>query len=412
MRYLSRSRPKIALSRKVREDDKGTMQDLPGSADEAAQDASASIDAPLRNLVFVSFSHADVSWLKRLRTHLKPFERQGIIEVWDDQQIQTGAHWQEEIGSALARARVAVLLVSPDFLASDFIAEHELPRLLDATPDVTVVWIPVRPSNYTATDIGRYQAALDPKRSLAEMNEAEADRALVLATTMIEQAFRAGNTAVSPDINRRWRPWSGRRKVLSAVMAITTSMAVILAILSWPGPWSRADKAVTPVMTQSPPSTSAPIAPIATKSLPTLSDPTVARGDAGAPTKPTKGKERASRSEPDQAKRTAHQPPCTSANIDACKLLCRKNDPDCLKMAQFLEGRDPEQQKQAADLYEVACGEAHNGLACLRLARSYACGIGRHRNPQEARVILRNHCHEWRDDSLCLQDGAKCFEIP
>jgi len=146
--------------------------------------------ATARDLVFVSYSRKDAFWLKRLRTHLKPYERKGSLEVWDDQRIQTGARWIEEIKTALGRARVAVLLVSPDYLASDFIAEHELPNLLSREKDLRVVWIPVRPSTFATTEIGKYQAALDPARSLAEMNEAEADRALALVTIKIELALR------------------------------------------------------------------------------------------------------------------------------------------------------------------------------------------------------------------------------
>lgn len=156
--------------------------------------------ATVRNLVFVSYSHADALWLSRLKIHLKPLERRGAIEVWDDQRLRVGVRWRDEIKTALRRARVAVLLVSPDFLASDFIADHELPPLLRSEKDLTVIWIPVRPSNFQATEIGNYQAALDPGRTLAEMNEAEADRALVAATSLIARAFTADPSTDAPTI--------------------------------------------------------------------------------------------------------------------------------------------------------------------------------------------------------------------
>lgn len=82
---------------------------------------------PERDQVFVSYSHKDKKWLNRLRVHLAPLERDGLLTVWDDTSINPGANWKKAIREALRAARVAVVLVSADFMASEFIARNELP---------------------------------------------------------------------------------------------------------------------------------------------------------------------------------------------------------------------------------------------------------------------------------------------
>jgi hypothetical protein len=120
------------------------------------------------NNIFISYSHKDRKLFEEFNTMLAPAVMGGRLDVWHDQQLPPGARWKEEIEKALASARIAVLLVSQNFLASRFIMQQELPPLLDAARrnGVVIFWIYLSSCLYEQTEIASYQAAHDISRPL------------------------------------------------------------------------------------------------------------------------------------------------------------------------------------------------------------------------------------------------------
>jgi hypothetical protein len=133
--------------------------------------------------VFISYSHAEADrrWLNRLLTALKPYARKGAIDIFEDTQLLAGDRWFPVLERELRRADVAVLLVSANFLASDFVADVELPYILARARAgaMTVTWVPVAASAYKDTELNGIQPLTDAKRPLALMSKPVADAALV-----------------------------------------------------------------------------------------------------------------------------------------------------------------------------------------------------------------------------------------
>ncbi|MFN7984815.1 MAG: toll/interleukin-1 receptor domain-containing protein [Vicinamibacterales bacterium] len=122
-----------------------------------------------RQQVFISYSHSDTEYLDRLLVHLKPLEKRSLLELWVDTRLRAGDKWKREIEKALQRATVAVLLVSADFLASDFITDNELPPLLKNAEEqgTRVIPIIVKPCGFTRDkSLKSFQAVNDPKKAL------------------------------------------------------------------------------------------------------------------------------------------------------------------------------------------------------------------------------------------------------
>jgi len=83
-----------------------------------------------RPVVFVSYSHKDEKEQQHLLSHLGVLHKAGLLEVWSDDNIGAGVNWQTEISRAIEKSKVAVLLITANFLTSEFILSQEVPVLL------------------------------------------------------------------------------------------------------------------------------------------------------------------------------------------------------------------------------------------------------------------------------------------
>lgn len=123
--------------------------------------------------VFIAYSHEDRMYLEELHSHLAYHVGMGEIDFWDDTKVKPGAKWREEMDSALLNAKIAVLLVSADFLASDFIITQVLAPLLTAAKqgEVEILSVILRACAFPETALAQFRAVNDPLAPLGEMSK-------------------------------------------------------------------------------------------------------------------------------------------------------------------------------------------------------------------------------------------------
>lgn len=169
--------------------------------------------------VFICYSHNDNSskdqerrWLDRLKVHLEPFLRQsnGRIRAFSDSDVVAGQHWNLEIQKNLLEAKAAILLLSPSFLASEYIATNELPVLLHKAKEHGMAIVPVLVApcafnqalyKFPDPSVGPEEFALaslqtvnSPEQTLVELNRGEQERVLHSVALTVDEILSSGRT--------------------------------------------------------------------------------------------------------------------------------------------------------------------------------------------------------------------------
>ncbi len=119
---------------------------------------------------FISYSHRDDEALDRLHTHLSMLQREGTIRTWVDRDILAGDDLDSSISAQLESSDLFLVLVSPDFLASDYCYEREMTRALERhdASEARVVPIIVEPCDWKNSPLNKLKAIPKDGKPISE----------------------------------------------------------------------------------------------------------------------------------------------------------------------------------------------------------------------------------------------------
>src|SRR2546425_5088992 len=107
--------------------------------------------------IICCYARKDQQLLEELKIHLEPLQREGLISIWNDTDISPGANWEEEIHKHLDSAQIVLLLVSPDFIKSDYCYSVEMKLALERK-EVIVIPVILRHVHWQLTLLSKLQA--------------------------------------------------------------------------------------------------------------------------------------------------------------------------------------------------------------------------------------------------------------
>jgi hypothetical protein len=142
-----------------------------------------------RDSVFISYSHLDKKWLDEIKKPLSVLQHNHKMIIWDDSKIKVGSNWKDEIQKSIDKSKVAILLVSNNFLASEFIVKKELPSILKAAKKegLVIFNIIIDVCAYNLTELNVFHCLNNPEFPLEDLERRERKQSLVkLATELLD----------------------------------------------------------------------------------------------------------------------------------------------------------------------------------------------------------------------------------
>ena len=164
--------------------------------------------------VFISYSHRDREFRDELDKHLANLRRQQVISSWYDGDIAPGSEWQPQIMENLTTAQIILLLISADFMASDFCYSTEMTQAIarhDAD-QARVIPIILRPVDWKGTPFAKLKVLPTDGK----------------AVTRWPTPFR-GRFFMLP-------PWEGQEKRLVSLCSLSCPCLCSFSFASWVGP--------------------------------------------------------------------------------------------------------------------------------------------------------------------------------
>lgn len=146
---------------------------------------------PARTSVFISYSHADERWRNLVEKHLAPLGRDHKLRVWSDRSLKPGEPWLARIKRELATARVGIILVSANFMASEFIHSDELPPLLQAArkEGVILLTVVVGHCHFANSPLSKLQAFNKPDKPLEALSMPQRNKEMARLCALLMKVF-------------------------------------------------------------------------------------------------------------------------------------------------------------------------------------------------------------------------------
>ncbi|MGB8700664.1 MAG: TIR domain-containing protein [Thermosynechococcaceae cyanobacterium] len=165
----------------------------PPAPSETSQQSVPIPDSIMPIEVFISYSHQDDKLKDALMTHLANLKRQKKITAWQDRAIEGGQEWEAQIKKQLESAQIILLLISPDFMASDYCYDVEMERAIARHDEGTARVIPIiiRPCDWKDSPFSKLQVL--PKDALPVTQWGDRDEAFRIVAQGIRKAIEKLN---------------------------------------------------------------------------------------------------------------------------------------------------------------------------------------------------------------------------